>query len=120
MGVVVVGVDRSDASTRAQREAIRQTTWRDGSVVVGYVVQRPAYATLEFGVETVDSVDVEGVGIEAIAESFGDVESTFDQGFPVPVTSEVLVGHAGYQLEHEPMPTNRRAIARPKGVARCL
>lgn len=98
MGVVVVGVDRSETSTRALREAIREAVWRGASVVVGYVVQRPVYATVELGAVMLDSFDVEGVGKEAITNYLAEIEATFDGGFPVSVESEVLVGHAGHQL----------------------
>jgi len=98
MSVVVVGVDRSETSTKALREAIREATWRGASVVVGYAVQRPVYATVELGAMVVDSVDVESIGAEALAAYLADVEATFAEGFPVTVESEVLVGHAGHQL----------------------
>jgi len=98
MGVVVVGVDFSETSARALREAIREAGWRAASVVVGYVVQRPAYATVELGVPMVDTFDIEGAGAEAVADFLAELEATFEGGFPVPVTSEVLVGHAGHQI----------------------
>lgn len=98
MSVVVVGVDRSETSTKALREAIREAQWRGAGVLVGYVVQRPVYATVELGAVLVDALDVEAIGAEAIAAYLAEVESTFDGGFPVSVESEVLVGHAGHQL----------------------
>lgn len=98
MGVVVVGVDRSETSTNAFREAVREATWRQGSVVVGYAVQRPAYMSIEVGAAMIDSFDVEAVAEEALNEYLAEVEATFDGGFPVPVLSEVLVGHAGFQI----------------------
>jgi len=98
MGVVVVGVDRSGTSTKALHEAIREATWRGSTVLVGYVVQRPVYATVELGAAMVDALDVEAVGREAIASYLAEVEASFDGGFPVPLESEVLVGHAGNQI----------------------
>ncbi len=98
MGVVVVGVDRSETSTKALHEAIREAQWREATVIVGYVVQRPVYATVELGAVFVDSFDVEAVGAEAITSYLAEVESTLDGGFPVSVETEVLVGHAGHQL----------------------
>lgn len=98
MGVVVVGVDRSETSTKAFREAVREATWRNGSVVVGYAVQRPTYMSIELGAAMIDSFDIEAVAAEALHKYLVEVEATFDGGFPVPVESEVLVGHAGFQI----------------------
>lgn len=99
MSVVVVGVDRSTTSTLAFREAMREAAWRDASVVVAYAVQRPVYAASGFGATAVmESFDVKGAGETAISEYLAEIEATFDDGFPVPVTAEVLVGHAGHQL----------------------
>jgi len=98
MGVVVVGVDRSETSTGALRQAIREAQWRGASVLVGYVVQRPMYVPVEMGAAMMDSLDVEGVGADAIASYLAEVEASFAGGFPVTVESVVLVGHAGHQI----------------------
>jgi len=95
MGVVVVGVDRSEISTKALRAAIREAEWRGASVVVVHVVPRPALETVA---ALKNSFDVEGFGADAIAEYLQEVEATFDGGFPVDVTSEVRVGHPGDEI----------------------
>ena len=95
MSVVVVGVDRSETSTKALLAAMREAEWRRASLVVVYVVPRPVVETVA---AVSNSFDLEGFGTEVLADYLAEVEATFTYGFPVPVTSEVLVGHPGYQI----------------------
>lgn len=98
MGVVVVGVDLSENSTLAFREAVREAVWRDASLVVLYVLQMPAYAAVEFGAMEIDLGAIRDAGIVALDEHLAEIEATYDGGFPIPVNSEVAIGHTGSRI----------------------
>lgn len=98
MGVVVVGMDLSETSTLAFREAIREAVWREASVLVLYVLQMPAYAAVEFGAMEIDLGEIRSAGTTALEEHLAEIESTYDGGFPVPVDSEVEIGHTGSRI----------------------
>lgn len=98
MGVVVVGVDLSETSTLALREAIREAGWRDASVLVLYVLQMPAYAAVEFGAMEIDLGEIRSAGTKALEEHLGEIERTYEGGFPVSVASEVAIGHTGSRI----------------------
>ena len=98
MGVVVVGVDLSETSTRALHEAIREAVWRSATVKVLHVVTLPAYAAVELGA-MVSALDaIREAGEEAIERHLAEVESTYDGGFPVSVELSVVLGHTGTQI----------------------
>ncbi len=98
MGVVVVGVDRSETSTNALKEALSEASWRDASVVVAYVMQMPAYASAEIGIAAINLTEVREAGVVVLDEYLAEVEASIEGGFPVPVDAEVLMGHAGFQI----------------------
>jgi len=96
MGRIVVGIDGSETARLAFEEAVRQAQWRESDVHAVHVIQYPA--SLEYGAGYIDLENLKKAGttfceaeVEKLAQGYGGE-------FPVPVTSEVVIGHSGVEI----------------------
>ncbi len=96
MAVVVVGVDGSETSRAAVREAVRQASWRDASVCLLHTVHFPASMGFETSMLDMDSLRAAGNAV--IDDEIARLEADYPDGLPVEVTSVVRLGHAGSEL----------------------
>ena len=95
MGVVVVGLDSSETSHRAFREAIKQAEGRGGSVLAVHVVSMPVSTGYDYaGLMS----DLSRVGEEVLEKEIKALESEYSGGFPVEVKTKMTTGHAGAQI----------------------
>lgn len=93
---VVVGIDGSEASRAAFREATREATWRGATLHAMHIVFFPASFGYETGFIDFDAVMVNGAAFleDEVAKLVGE----YDGDFPVPVTRETSMGHVGVML----------------------
>ena len=97
VGFVVVGLDGSQTSRGAFREAVREAQWRDARVVVVHVLSYPVTAMQEFAM----TVPVEAIRSSAerlIASQLEKLEAEYEGGFPVEVERRIASGHPGVEI----------------------
>lgn len=97
MGFVLVGLDGSATSRAAFREAIREAQWRELEVRAVHVVGRPISLGDGFG-SRVDLELLQSAGERALSAALTGLEAEFGDGFPVPVSGEVRLGHIGAEI----------------------
>ena len=97
MGFVLVGIDGSATSRAAFREALREARWREADLRVVHVVGRPIALGDGFG-SRVDLGLLERAGERALSAALAGLEAEFGDGFPVPVSGTVRLGHVGAEI----------------------
>lgn len=96
MSRVVVGLDGSESSREAFREATKEAAWRGANLHAIHVVYFPA----SFGYETgfIDFDAVMRAGAEFLEDEVSKLVAEYDGDFPVPLTRETTMGHVGVML----------------------
>lgn len=97
MSFVVVGIDGSTTSRAAFAEAIQEAQWRQCSVLALHVVTIPVSLGFEYG-SMIDVGLLREAGEHLMADELAALEAEFEGGFPVPVDSRTVFGHAGIEL----------------------
>lgn len=97
MGFIVVGLDGSQTSRSAFAEAVREAVWRQASVLALHVVSIPISMGAEYGA-VIDIGALRQGGSELVEAELAALEASYGSGFPVPVESRVVFGHAGAEL----------------------
>jgi nucleotide-binding universal stress UspA family protein len=96
MGFIVVGLDGSNTSRKAFREAIREATWRECSLQALHVTNYPimnAYAYSYLDLEA-----LRRAGRTFLDEELALLADEYDGAFPVPVEHEAVLGHPGVEI----------------------
>jgi len=96
MGFIVVGIDGSETSQKAFKEAIREADWRSCSLLAVHVVPYPVVTGYEYG--GLDFDLLRSSGEEFLAAELSKLEQDYDGKFPVPVDSNVAFGHTGAEI----------------------
>jgi nucleotide-binding universal stress UspA family protein len=96
MGYVVVGLDGSDTSRVALKEAVQNAQWREASVVAVHVVHFPIVNAYTMGY--LDPATLLEEGKLWLDRELTEIESEYSHGFPVSVTGKPVVGHSGGEL----------------------
>lgn len=96
MSFVVVGLDGSETSRSAFREAVREATWRQARIVAVHVVHHPVNGLYEFAVVPMDTLRAEGE--QLIAKELETLKAEYGSGFPVEIKTRVVVGHSGIEV----------------------
>ncbi len=97
MTFVVVGLDGSSTSRAAFAEAVQEAEWRGAIVLALHVVGIPVTIGAEYGAMIDIDLLREG-GRELLANELAELEKGYEGGFPVPVDSKMVMGHAGVEL----------------------
>ncbi len=97
VGFVLVGLDGSATSRAAFREAIREALWRGVPLRVIHVVGRPVSLGGELG-SRVDLGLLQRAGERALSAALAGLEIECADGFPVPVSGTVRLGHIGAEI----------------------
>lgn len=93
---VVVGIDGSEVSRDAFHEAVRQAEWRGCGVTALHTVPFPIFT--QYDIAVVDPAVIITHGKAFVQREIEQLEATYADGFPVPVDTLVLQGHAGLCL----------------------
>lgn len=93
---VIVGIDGSEASRSAFHEAVRQAEWRACGVTALHNVPYPVYSQYELA--SIDPVILTARGKTFAEQELHELEAAYADGFPVPVDSLVVQGHAGTNI----------------------
>jgi nucleotide-binding universal stress UspA family protein len=97
MGFAVVGLDGSETSRSAFREALREATWRDLEVRAVHVVPHPVALGDGFG-SSIDLDLLRRAGARFLSAELDRFEGEGGGRFPVPVSGEVSLGHIGAEI----------------------
>ena len=96
MSFIVVGVDGSASSQAALEAAVEQAKLIDAEVRVVNVVSMPVMSGYEFG--PIDLQEMKQAGEKIVSAAIDELEATYDQAVPVPISSQVLTGHVGIEM----------------------
>lgn len=97
MACVLVGLDGSETSRSAFREAIREAGWRGASVRAVHVVAHPVAAGDGFG-SRIDLDRLREAGARFLSAELDRLEREHDGGFPVRVVGHITLGHYGMEI----------------------
>ena len=97
MGFVLVGLEGSATSRAAFREALREARWRGVELLAVHVVSRPISLGDGFG-SRVDLGLLQTAGERALSAALAGLEAELGDGFPVPVSGIVRLGHVGAEI----------------------
>lgn len=97
MGFVLVGLDGSATSRAAFREALCEARWRGVELRAVHVVGRPVSFDDGFA-SRVDLGLLQRAGERALSAMLAGLEAEFDEGFPLPVSGTVRLGHVGAEI----------------------
>jgi nucleotide-binding universal stress UspA family protein len=95
MAFIVVGIDGSETSREAFREAVREAKWRDASVLAVHAVSYPVVNGHQYA--HIDPETFRKAGTMLLADELEKLEAEFGT-FPVKVESRVLLGHTGTEM----------------------
>jgi len=97
VGFVLVGLDGSATSRAAFREAVIEARWRGAELLAVHVVGRPISLGDGFG-SRVDLGLLQRAGERALSAALTGLEAEYGDGFPVPVSGVVRLGHVGAEI----------------------
>ena len=98
MGYIVVGVDSSETSRAAFRDAVQEAVWRKCSILAIHVVASPVLTGYEFSVVAFDIDEIRKFGTEFLDAEIAEIEKEYEGGFPVAVEKRVVLGHTGTEI----------------------
>ena len=94
MAFVVVGLDGSETSRVAFREAVQEASWREAEVRAVHVVPHPIALGDGFG-SNVDLDRLQRAGAVFLSAELDRFEREYQAGFPIAVSGEVVLGQIG-------------------------
>ena len=95
MTFIVVGIDGSETSRNAFREAVREAQWRDTKVLAVHAVSYPVVNGHQYA--HIDPETFRQAGTTLLTDEMEALEAEYGT-FPVPVESKVLLGHTGTEM----------------------
>ena len=96
MAFIVVGLDGSETSRAAFREAIREAQWRGTRVLAVHAVNYPVVNGHQYA--HIDPDTFRQAGTTLLAEEIAAMQDEYGGDFPVDVESTVLLGHTGTEM----------------------
>jgi len=90
---IIVGIDGSEVSRDAFREAVRQAEWRECGVTTLHCVPLPAFS--QYDLAGIDPAVMITNGKTFVERELEALEAEYPDGFPVTVDSLVSQGHVG-------------------------
>lgn len=95
-GFVVVGIDGSESSRNALREAIWQAEQRNASVLAMHVVVIPAMSGYEY--TPIDLTSMKADAHRMLDEQVAEVVGAFDSPPDVEIETQTVTGHIGIEM----------------------
>lgn len=97
MSFIVVGLDGSETSRRAFREAVQEAQWREARLVALHVVHHP-YVGVDGFAAAIPMEDLRPGAEALVARELETLRAGYGEDFPIPVEPRVVMGHSGVEV----------------------